>query len=367
MKKFIRYLYEYQNGKRVQNAGFVRAEEADDFAVLQIYGKGFPAAGNQSLEILLFYLMGNQCVGISMGKVRGGRPMFGYRLEYTADDVGGMDIFNNIEGIILLNDVNGFRKWYGAVWNERPVNIEQMIRREDVLREREPGKKKEQENSGKEEDGPQEERTPENEIRNEDIRQRNLPENDMQSDSVDENIEKNQRIKIENDRKNEAQRNVNEDRNIQENRVQQNEVQVEERREDESSNDNARETMTERVDEKTEDVEETIDEKMPEQTVIHKITRQDMAKLPRREWKLANNSFLLHGCHNYHHLVSFEKDGKCWLGVPGIYHPKEQRAASAFGFGQFMKPGEGEIVLSEDEMNPQEDFGYWCRPVSSVI
>lgn len=353
MKKFIRYLYEYQNGKRVQNAGFVRAEEADDFAVLQIYGKGFPAAGNQSLEILLFYLMGNQCVGISMGKVRGGRPMFGYRLEYTADDVGGMDIFNNIEGIILLNDVNGFRKWYGAVWNERPVNIEQMIRREDVLREREPGKKKEQENSGEEEDGPQEERTPV------DINQEApVTEKSMRDDSLQESH---------NAEENKVPENVNENRNIQENTVQQNEVQVEERREDELSNDNARETKTERADEKTEDVEETIDKKMPEQTVIHKITRQDMAKLPRREWKLANNSFLLHGCHNYHHLVSFEKDGKCWLGVPGIYHPREQRAASAFGFGQFMKPGEGEIVLSEDEMNPQEDFGYWCRPVSSVI
>lgn len=103
------------------------------------------------------------------------------------------------------------------------------------------------------------------------------------------------------------------------------------------------------------------------QTQLHKIVRQDLAKLPRRDWRLANNNFLLHGYHNYHHLVSFRKDGKCWLGVPGIYHPREQRAASAFGFGQFMRPEEGEIELDENEMNFTEDFGYWCRMVGAVV
>lgn len=102
-------------------------------------------------------------------------------------------------------------------------------------------------------------------------------------------------------------------------------------------------------------------------TRIFKITRKDIAKLPRREWRLANNNFLLHGYYNYHHLVSFEKDDCCWLGVPGIYHPKEQRAADSFGFGQFMKPDAGEIELSGEEMSIDEDFGYWCRKVSAVI
>ena len=69
--------------------------------------------------------------------------------------------------------------------------------------------------------------------------------------------------------------------------------------------------------------------------IIYKITRQELAGLPRKEWKLANNHFL-HGYYNYHHLVSFEKEGKCWIGVPGLYFSGEQRAAGAFGFSQFM-------------------------------
>lgn len=34
-----------------------------------------------------------------------------------------------------------------------------------------------------------------------------------------------------------------------------------------------------------------------------KIQRQDLSRLIRREWQLANNSFLLHGYYNYHHLA----------------------------------------------------------------
>ena len=49
MKKFIRYLYEYRNGKRIRNVGFVRTEESDDSAVIQIYGHGFPVSDGQTL------------------------------------------------------------------------------------------------------------------------------------------------------------------------------------------------------------------------------------------------------------------------------------------------------------------------------
>ena len=56
---------------------------------------------------------------------------------------------------------------------------------------------------------------------------------------------------------------------------------------------------------------------VPVNTKYEKISRQDLSCLPRKEWRLANNSFLLHGYYNYHHLLSIEEDGKRWLGVPG--------------------------------------------------
>ena len=85
--------------------------------------------------------------------------------------------------------------------------------------------------------------------------------------------------------------------------------------------------------------------------------------LPRCEWRLSNNSFLLHGYYNYHHLVLIEEDGNMWIGVPGIYHPKEAKAAEAFGFPQFIKAEKIDVDLEEEERNDGEDFGYWCRHI----
>lgn len=94
-----------------------------------------------------------------------------------------------------------------------------------------------------------------------------------------------------------------------------------------------------------------------------KIQRQDLSRLPRKEWRLANNSFLLHGFYNYHHLMYIEDDDKIWIGVPGIFHEKEQMAANAFGFSEFMRPTDTDVNLSDEEKNTYEDFGYWCRQI----
>lgn len=94
---------------------------------------------------------------------------------------------------------------------------------------------------------------------------------------------------------------------------------------------------------------------------VHKIQRSDLSMLPRRCWNLANNSFLMHGYHNYHHLLLVEEDGHFWLGVPGIYAPREARAAELFGFPQFTQTYTSQLDLSSDECEDSKKFGYWCR------
>lgn len=267
MKSFIRYLYEYQNGKRTRNTGFVKALEQTDTAEIQIYGRGFPVAGGRTLEIYLFYEEDGKCIGIRMGEIRGAQAAFGYKLSYTTDDVGGDGQFGKIGGMILRTGNGADAGYYGAVWDEaRPVDVSRMITE------------------------------------------------DKNTDAV---------------RKSKSNPNVPEERNSQ----------------------NANSDLPPKT---TKDI-------------IYKITRQELAGLPRKEWKLANNHFLLHGYYNYHHLVSFEKEGKCWIGVPGLYFSGEQRAAGAFGFSQFMKPSDGELDLEEYEIEDEEHFGYWCRPVGAVI
>lgn len=110
--------------------------------------------------------------------------------------------------------------------------------------------------------------------------------------------------------------------------------------------------------------EQEIEEYIPQSDVKYeKINRQELSRLPRKEWRLANNSFLLHGFYNYHHLLYIEENGCVWIGVPGVYHEREKIAASSFGFGEFRRIVDIPIMLEEEEMNAYEDFGYWCRQI----
>ena len=104
----------------------------------------------------------------------------------------------------------------------------------------------------------------------------------------------------------------------------------------------------------------------PRNITYEKIQRQGLSRLPRKEWRIANNSFLLHGFYNYHHLLYIEEEGEVWIGVPGIFHEKEQEAARACGFPEFRRLLNGEIELEENEKNTYEDFGYWCRQIPLI-
>lgn len=110
--------------------------------------------------------------------------------------------------------------------------------------------------------------------------------------------------------------------------------------------------------------QEEIDSYIPPRNITYeKIARQDISRFPRKDWRIANNSFLLHGYHNYHHLLYIEEDGKTWLGVPGVFHEKEEVAAKAFGFPEFRRLTDADLKLEENEKNTYEDFGYWCRQI----
>ena len=82
----------------------------------------------------------------------------------------------------------------------------------------------------------------------------------------------------------------------------------------------------------------------------------DIGRLPRQNWIMANNSFLLHGYFNYRYLILAKmydenKVEYYILGVPGIYHNNEKFMAEMFGF-EYFKP-------SAQVENQMGTFGYW--------
>lgn len=278
MKRFIRYLYEYEQDKRLRNVGFVKAEQDDRECVLHIHGKGLNLQEEKSLRVYLFFTEEGACFGIWQGDAQNVNPAINYRLYYTDQDVGGKEQFARIGGVIL--EAAGGRK-FAAVWDDEAVNIGGMR----VYTE----ERREQEISAGEEADEQE-----------------IP--------------------------------AGEEADAQEIHA------------------------GEEADAQEQDME-VADQDRPGGFLCTKIQRKDLARLPRCEWKLSNNSFLLHGYYNYHHLV-FLDDGE-WLrvGVPGIYHPKEQKAAEAFGFSEFIRRRDIAVELEKEEREEDDGFGYWCRCV----
>ena len=101
--------------------------------------------------------------------------------------------------------------------------------------------------------------------------------------------------------------------------------------------------------------EETPEDKA--QVSYRKIAIADIHSLPKKNWYLCNNSFLIHGFFNYHYLMlkTVEKDGDTayYLGVPGVYEQPEYMMALLFGFRDF-EPATDRKHTSETGV-----FGYW--------
>lgn len=91
-----------------------------------------------------------------------------------------------------------------------------------------------------------------------------------------------------------------------------------------------------------------------------RIEPQDLGCLPMPLWALANNQFLLQGYYCYRHLIFTEAAEKKYaLGVPGIYSSRDQEQARRFGFTDF-RP----ICKNRPCMG---GFGYWMMPLDISV
>ena len=277
MRRFIRYLYEYEQEKKMRNVGFVKIEQDMEQCVIHVHGKGFRMEENaQGLRAYLFWNTEDKCIGIPQGVTEVPGPAVNWQLCYTPEDVGKKENYDLVNGIIL-KDVNGH--WYAAVWNDDVVNVcrmEMWKMEEDSVQGEETECKK----------GLAQDEEPE-------CKKETLQDEESESGKLEDDLEK----------------------------------------------------------------EACLGGK------VRKIQRKDMVCLPRCEWRHANNSFLIHGYYNYHHLILTVRDDRLKLGVPGVYHPQEEKAAESFGFPEFIPAEELDLKLTDEEKNDREKFGYWCRDI----
>ena len=129
MKRFICYLYEYQEGRRIRNIGFCKVESSEDGCTVSIHGKGWGMNSPRKLSLYLFWRENGKCFGVYQGELGNVSPALNYRLSYTEEDVGSKARYDRVEGIILCGE-NGPR--YAAVWTDEAVDISRMEPAEPV-------------------------------------------------------------------------------------------------------------------------------------------------------------------------------------------------------------------------------------------
>ena len=120
MKRFIRYLYEYQDGKRTRNVGFVKVEAGAEGTTVHIHGKGLRLDGDGALVVYLFYEEEGVCIGVLQGETSSANPTVNYRLWYTPDDTGEPRNYPHIQGILLKNDAG---RIFASVWEKEDLDV----------------------------------------------------------------------------------------------------------------------------------------------------------------------------------------------------------------------------------------------------
>ena len=326
MKRFIRYLYEYEGNQKKRNVGFVKVEQDGKETTISVHGKGLCGKSNENISCYLIKLdseTGN-ILFVPAGEIQIGMISCGGCFCYTEELIragyGKTELSvgqtcekkDDICGLGLGDPKEAF---YVALWNEEMYG-DLDIARAKVFQEFDSDKTAGESKS----------------IKSIDEKEAEV-ETQFGDDEETENLEEEQPEKKE-------QETVEELPKKKEQEI------VEE--------------SSEKKDLKKDDRDIDLQNFRRQ---IMKIQRGEISILPRCEWKLANNNFLLHGYYNYRHLVLIDEGNQLKLGVPGIYHEREARAAATFGFPEFIAEADVNVTLEPQERNENQQFGYWCRQV----
>ena len=335
MKRFIRYLYEYEGNQKKRNVGFVKVEQDGKETTISVHGKGLCGKSNENISCYLIKLdseMGN-ILFVPAGEIQIGMISCGGCFCYTEEliragygkteqSVGQTcEKKDDICGLGLGDPKEAF---YVALWNEEMYG-DLDIARAKVFQEFDSDKTAGESKSIDEKEA---------EV-----------ETQFGDDEETENLEEEQPEKKEQETVEESS----------EKKEQETVEELPEKKEQETV-----EESSEKKDLKKDDRDIDLQNSRRQ---IMKIQRGEISILPRCEWKLANNNFLLHGYYNYRHLVLIDEGNQLKLGVPGIYHEREARAAATFGFPEFNAEADVNWTLEPQERNENQQFGYWCRQV----
>lgn len=284
-RRFIAYVYEYRNGRKAENCGFIKLEVREGKCTMEIHLH--EEKQMEHCSIYGFIRKEGLIFGIWLGSLQISRDPAVNVLETDAGNMGDAGIgLDQLCGMILETDTGAFM---GTQWDDLPIRPDHFQKLE----------KKEQ--------------TGQNEGALAEISERKQESEKRENEQRD----------------NEQQKNKKQDNEQQKNKKQDNEQQQkgEARKESKGS-----ELQAESIQEEAEESPTLF----PDCDQCWRICPGDLRQICRKSCVYCNNRFLQHGYSHFGYiLLCRQTDGQYILGVPGIYDQQERFMAEMFGFPWF--------------------------------
>lgn len=299
-RRFIAYVYEYQDEKKGNGKGFIKVESRDGICRMQYKLYGVCADTDVPAKIYGYIRREESCEGVLLGEcnLAGGNIQF--EQEMTSQNIGGsLYSLENLCGLIILTD-SGIM--YGSGWDDKPIRLEEILLPKEAMRKEE-----------------------EEEIAVEPV----LEDEEMETAETEQAVQ---------------QEIVEEEENLEERAMENQEENFQEELPEPQ--------MAEQSVEKSEEPAVFRDHAFCD---CRKINPGDFKMLNRRDQGLLYNNFLRHGFsrHGFVILARREEDDQYILGIPGYYERQEALMANMFGFPYFKEAGR--------DRNGTQGFGYWYR------
>lgn len=328
-QRLVSYIYLYDKGIKVKNSGFAKIECKDNILRIKMNLKG---AFNNYYEQWQVYLLAeenNEILGIYLGEMKGKGTSAEFQMICSANNIGGTTkSFDDLKGLAVTT--TGVKK-YATFWKDTNITIENFRRYEDKASDKTYTSFEKKKNDSSDV------------YQNELLKAMSVgskEENNSNNGKVeDKQEEKTVVIQVDSQKDGKQQEIIENREDLQEKNIKKEEIQ------EVNLNENWNKFLMQynRIHPFTD----------KDEIQCIKIELKDLKILPKSQWILSSNSFVLHGYYNYQYLVLGKVNNKFILGVPGVFSNKEKLVAGIFGFNDF-KPAQ----VSEYKTGR---FGYWYK------
>ncbi len=364
-RRIVSYLYQYLNGDKGQNIGYVRLEQKGRQCRVAVQMRAFETSFMP--EVWLFKQEQTGISYVSIGRLSAYSGNIQIKVATNTDDVcsSGHPASDFDGAVIYIND----KEYYATTWSKESIYIG---RKTDMLKTGRHNSEEETRSNVVKEEAKEEEKdtTVKETAEIKEITVNISTENLYKDDNTEQDIRDIKEEEMPKEKEEDVEDNIQDinaaDTGVQETETSTADVSTQDIKED--MDDKALYGCSacpyKNYDKKNEDFGVRILKNFPvmypfksgeiEESV--RIEPKDIGCMPIRLWSFANNRFLLHGYYCYKHLIFARLQRGCYaLGIPGIYSEQEKKKAASFSFDEFQPIGPGKAVYGV--------FGYWITEI----